>query len=186
MQKLKRNQVVNRRMKIIYINRQSRTDRRVNLENRLARFGLKADRFNAIEGDFFLENNSNLNPPALGCYHSHFAIFKLIKANKWEETLILEDDCDLISSPDLIYKPEGWDIIHLGLSDEGRGYYKKQKEWLGHAYIVNLKCIDELIEHTKIINQAIDYALFELQSQLNIYDVRPRIAIQDGSKSDLR
>ncbi len=173
-------------MKIIYINRQSRTDRRVNLEERLARFGLKADRFNAIEGNFFLENNSNLNGPALGCYHSHYAIYKLIKSNGWQETLILEDDCNFTASPDIDWKPNDWDIIHLGLSDHGSGFYKDQTEWLGHAYIVNLKCIDKLIEGTNVINQAIDYALFELQDRLNIYDFRPRIVIQDGSRSDLR
>jgi GR25 family glycosyltransferase involved in LPS biosynthesis len=173
-------------MKIIYINRSARADRRANLEQRLARFGLKADRFNAIERNFFLQNNSNLNNAALGCYHSHFCIYRLIKANGWEETLILEDDCDFISNPEISDKPKEWDIIHFGLSDQGQGYYKNQTEWLGHAYLVNLKCIDKLIERTKIIERAIDHQLFMLQDDLSIYDIRPRIAIQDGTRSDLR
>lgn len=175
-------------MKIIFINRESRKDRRVNLENRLARFGLKADRFNAIEGNLFLENKSNLDNRALACYHSHFCIYKLIKSNRWNETLILEDDCNF--SDDFLHRlnqrPKDYDVIHLGLSDGPEGYYREQTAWLGHAYLVNLKAIDKIIEHTKTIYQAIDHQLFFLQENLVIYDIRPQIAIQDGSRSDLR
>lgn len=175
-------------MQIVFINRKSRQDRRENLISRLARFGLKADRFNAIEDNFFLNNNSNLDNRALGCYHSHFCIYKLIKSNQWAETLILEDDCDFASDflERLNKRPLDYDIIHLGLSDEGNGYYNDQTKWLGHAYLVNLKAIEKIIEHTETIERAIDHQLFFLQEKLKIYDIRPKIAWQDGSRSDLR
>ena len=69
--------------KIIYINLAKRGDRREQIEDELDKFGLKYERFEAIETlDFGL----------LGCLISHLSVLKLAKERGYKNILILEDD----------------------------------------------------------------------------------------------
>jgi hypothetical protein len=68
--------------KTIYINLDHRTDRRAEMEAELAKIGLAAERFPAIER----------KPGALGCGLSHLAVLRRAKEEGWENVLILEDD----------------------------------------------------------------------------------------------
>jgi glycosyl transferase family 25 len=77
--------------KIYYINLNHRTDRRDNIERELNEFGLKYERFEAIE------------TPGVGIYGcglSHLAVLKLAKANNYKNVLIMEDDFTFIVSKD--------------------------------------------------------------------------------------
>ena len=67
---------------ILYINLESRPDRKKHVEKQLKRIGLKGERFNAIK----LPNG------ALGCSMSHLKCIEMAKQNNWEHILILEDD----------------------------------------------------------------------------------------------
>jgi hypothetical protein len=67
---------------IVYINLDRRADRRAEMETELARLGLSAVRFSAIER----------KPGALGCGLSHLAVLQKAKEEKWPNVLILEDD----------------------------------------------------------------------------------------------
>lgn len=66
----------------IYINLQSRPDRKAHVENQLKTIGINAERFNAIK----LDNG------AIGCSMSHLKILETAKANNWDHVLIVEDD----------------------------------------------------------------------------------------------
>ena len=71
--------------KIIYINLDSRQDRRTEIESVLQDYSLtNAERFPAIYRD----------PPMgiAGCGYSHLAVLKLAKERKYKHVLILEDD----------------------------------------------------------------------------------------------
>jgi glycosyl transferase family 25 len=68
--------------KTIYINLDRRTDRRAEMEAELAKIGMTAERFPAIER----------KPGALGCGLSHLAVLRKAKEERWENVLILEDD----------------------------------------------------------------------------------------------
>jgi predicted O-linked N-acetylglucosamine transferase (SPINDLY family)/GR25 family glycosyltransferase involved in LPS biosynthesis len=76
--------------KIIYINLDKRTDRRAELEGELAKMGLTAERFPAIEGETGM----------IGCGLSHIAVLKRAITEEWENVLILEDDFQFLVDKD--------------------------------------------------------------------------------------
>lgn len=107
--------------------------------------------------------------------------------------------------------PEDWDMFFLGqwnydhldnggnevggekyalkeriTDNEKYNLYKANRCWLTHAYAVNLKSIDYLIDNTKDLYSSIDNVLADIQHKLNVYAVNPNIIKQDGSKSSLR
>ena len=66
----------------LYINLDSRPDRKKHVEGQLSIVGIQAERFTAIR----LENG------ALGCSMSHLKCLEIAKANNWPHILIIEDD----------------------------------------------------------------------------------------------
>jgi glycosyl transferase family 25 len=77
---------------IVYINLARRTDRRMQIEIELGKYGLlgTAIRYEAVDS------------PAngVGCTKSHLAVLKLARAEGWPQVLILEDDFKFIVSPE--------------------------------------------------------------------------------------
>ena len=72
---------------VLYINLESRSDRKEHVENQLAIIGLQNfKRFNAIK----LENG------ALGCSMSHLKCLQTAKTNNWDHVLICEDDIQFL------------------------------------------------------------------------------------------
>ena len=99
---------------VLYINLDSRTDRKAHVENQLANIGLLpfAKRFNAIR----LQNG------AMGCTLSHLKCLKAAVENNWDHVLICEDDITFLDS-DLFVKQLNkclanpsinWDVIMFG------------------------------------------------------------------------
>lgn len=78
---------------IVYINLESRKDRREHMESQLARYGLEADRFTAVANPGF---------GIWGCGQSHLAVLKLAQKNGWPQVWILEDDFEFLLSPEEI------------------------------------------------------------------------------------
>lgn len=76
---------------IVYINLESRTDRRAHMEEMLVQYGLEAERFNAIAYPGF---------GIWGCGQSHLAVLKLAQSRGWPCVWILEDDFEFVISPD--------------------------------------------------------------------------------------
>lgn len=66
----------------IYINLETRTDRKEHVEKQLKLIGIKAERFNAIR----LPNG------AIGCSMSHLKCIETAKANGWPHLFLVEDD----------------------------------------------------------------------------------------------
>ena len=187
-------------MDIFFINLSSRKDRLNNIVERLPN-GYNCLRIPAItpyEVSYFLEDNSiintsNLNIRELACYCSHY---KALKEISNRSTLILEDDCEF--EPDFITKllkivKTDYDIIHLGLYKRNifpqgmeHQLYRPQTEWLGHSYLVNPKAVNFLLNKLKNLDRSIDHALYMLQYDLVIYDVRPPLTYQDETPSSIR
>lgn len=75
----------------LYINLESRKDRRLHVECELTKIGIGRDifdRFNAIQ----LPKKSGSG--AIGCSMSHLKCLELARKNKWEHVLIVEDDIE--------------------------------------------------------------------------------------------
>lgn len=78
--------------KIVYINLDKRTDRRIEIENELNSYELtNYERFSAFETNGF---------GTLGCSNSHLQVLKNAKREGYRNILILEDDFTFIVSKD--------------------------------------------------------------------------------------
>lgn len=195
--------------KIIWINSNNRPDRFRNMKERFSKLGIEAERFPAIYGgsvnwsdeyykQFYKQDiKQELNNGELGCYLSHLAIYKMIKDNGWNKTLILEDDADLKEGfieefESIISEVPEYDMFYLGqwnydvMGDKGvqsgeksalkdkikdfglRSIYSASKCWLTHAYIVDLKVIYTLLSHSKNMYASIDCVLADIQESQNL------------------
>lgn len=136
---------------IVYVNLESRTDRKQHMENLLGAANCKYDRFNAVNGIQLLKGEKNIteytsatrfnediekyrkfNPDLFGmagCKLSHQIIWdNIAKTKKTKPTLIVEDDLDI--KADFVMKVENallkhdkkWDVILLSPSYEIKDY----------------------------------------------------------------
>lgn len=211
--------------KIFWINSKNRADRFRNMKTRLEALGIQAERFEAIHGgavdwngeeykEYYVQNiKKELNNGEKGCFLSHRTIYKLIKKNGWNKTLILEDDAlfcpDFLNLLENIYpKVPAYDMLYFGQWNYDKGViygeksalkekvseveniavYKAERCWLTHAYAVDLSCIDTLINHTKNLYASVDEVLADIQEKekLKVYAIYPSIITQDGTASSLR
>lgn len=152
-----------------------------------------------------------LNNGEIGCFISHREIWKEAKSRGHNRILVLEDDAEFKQGAvetferDIDKLPE-WDLLYLGqrnydnmrnsrtsdgdnaalIEHISGNLYKADGCWLTHAYAVNMKCVDYLLENTKCIDYPIDGVLAGLQKNLNTYAFYPNIIGQDRTKSSLR
>ena len=95
---------------ILYINLESRGDRKIHVEKQLKSIGLRGNRFNAIK----------LLNGAIGCSMSHLRCLQFAKEQRWDHLLIVEDDIDFLN-PKLfktqfdkfLNNQKDWDVVLL-------------------------------------------------------------------------
>lgn len=181
--------------KVVYINLDSREDRRQSILKQLEVFpSEKVLRFSAIK-----ESNG-----AIGCTKSHIAIIKMAIQNKWNNVLILEDDAiwnkfdegyTLLEK--LVSKP--YDVITLGITipKYDTQTYKLYSGCTTTAYLVNSHYYETLLvnyEHglNRLLETGIDivYALDRywrnLMERDNWYCIIPCLMYQASSWSDIQ
>lgn len=96
---------------VLFINLDSRTDRRKHFESQVLKIGLHPQRFAAIW-------NAR---GAVGCTMSHIACMETAIQNKWDHVLICEDDATVIHPDHLIHQVnhflhrfnDSWDVLLL-------------------------------------------------------------------------
>lgn len=97
---------------VLFINLDSRIDRRTHFESQFGKIGLHPQRFSAIR-------NAD---GAIGCSMSHVACLELAIRNNWDHVLICEDDATVINPGQLIdqvnnflkrFGGESWDVLLL-------------------------------------------------------------------------
>ena len=97
---------------IIYINLDSRIDRRTHFESQFTKIGLNPQRFSAIR-------NAD---GAIGCSMSHIACLELAIRNNWDHVLVCEDDATITNPGHLVYNVnqflkrfgDSWDVLLFG------------------------------------------------------------------------
>ena len=122
---------------------------------------------------------------AIGCYLSHVSIWEaLLKDEKNDMYLIFEDD--IVFKDNFIDKfedrmantPPGWDILFLDTlwnekSEPYNDFFKIiTGQFFGaHAYIINKKCVEKLLQRIFPIEIQIDayMSFFAKQNNLNFY-----------------
>ena len=78
---------------IIYINLENRPDRKKLLIKELQSINTNMSKVHKVNGIFIPKNGHK------GCVQSHIIALKMIKINKWDKALILEDDAQLNIDP---------------------------------------------------------------------------------------
>ena len=96
---------------VLFINLDSRTDRRTHFELQFSEIGLHPQRFAAIQ-------NAD---GAIGCTMSHIACMEMASQNKWDHVLVCEDDATIINPAQLVDQVnhffhrfnDSWDVLLL-------------------------------------------------------------------------
>lgn len=66
------------------------------------------------------------------------------------------------------------------------GVYLANRCWLTHAYAVDGKAYDKLIEGCQVMYSSVDNVLADVQSKVITYAYYPNLIVQDNTKSSLR
>ena len=87
---------INRLDAIIYINLENRADRKELLMKELEKLNTDMSKVHKVSGVYMPKNGHK------GCIQSHILALNMIKLNKWDRVLILEDDAELDMEPEVI------------------------------------------------------------------------------------
>jgi len=184
----------------LYINLDSRKDRKEHVEKQLEKIGIKAERFNAIK----MANG------AIGCTMSHLRCIQTAKEKGWDHLLILEDDVEFLNPG--LFKTQfneflnsniEWDVVLL--AGNNMPPFKQVCEYCVKiskcqtttSYMVNGKYFDTLIQNIREglallmknpqdhILYAIDKFWFRLQEKDNWYLITPLSVTQRQDYSDI-
>lgn len=121
------NSIIN---KAYVINLDKRPDRWEDIQLNFSETSLKLTRWSAINGKDLTEDeikkitttlcDNICSPSMIGCWLSHFSIWRYIVENNETNVLILEDDAYPVDNFDKLLKeywqqvPKDWDMVHLG------------------------------------------------------------------------
>lgn len=132
-------------MHAVYINLDTRPDRRQQIEAECARLGIAAERFPACRSI----------GPGQGCTQSHLEVIQLARDRGYPSVLVLEDDFECIvpkeTVDDIVANlPEDYDVVMLAYNlQQGEPYNERFGRVLNAqnaaGYIVHAKMYDRLI-----------------------------------------
>ena len=182
--------------KVVYINLETRLDRKEHVEGQLSKYinNDKIHRFNAVKND----------KGAIGCGLSHIAVLEMAIAENWDNVFIAEDDLtwtehftighDVLEN---LIRGE-YDVIVLGGSfvNSYKNSFKLISCNCALAYIVNksyykplLRCfknaVEGLVKSYDKPKYAIDQAWKPLQKRDNWYIIKPNMCTQMPSYSNI-
>lgn len=149
---------------ILYINLKRRKDRNNYIKNQLDQLGLKYKRINAVDGrnftqdekDFYnsrsnfnvMDKNKDQIYGKAGCYLSHMNCLKHAIDNKYQNLLVIEDDCTFLTDKNPNYKfdiPKDTYLYYLGGL-----FWPKTKPFIPKNEYTSLDNIPIDTEHFKI------------------------------------
>ena len=114
--------------KVIYVNLESRKDRKKEIENELNKYNIEYERFNAVATPDF---------GIVGCTQSHLEIFKLAKQKGYKNILIFEDDFMFIVSKEKLEEQ-----IELLFNSSSTSYCNFDICMLSYNLIKSKECTD--------------------------------------------
>jgi glycosyl transferase family 25 len=132
-------------MHALYINLDSRTDRREQFEDECRRLNLGVERFPAVRR----------NPGALGCAYSHYNVIKLAKERGYPYVVVFEDDFQFLVSREefdsvLSSLPADFDVVMLSYDLQKHEAYNERfgrvlEVQSASGYVVSSKFYDSLL-----------------------------------------
>jgi mannosyltransferase OCH1-like enzyme len=189
-----------------YLNLDSRTDRKLEMESQLVKTKHNIIRYSAFDGKLldksneFKETINNFGKYQYATYLSHLGMLKTARDNKWDKVIILEDDIQICDEFDdrlnlaLEMLPNDFDIFYLGVNEQKNTKFTRQNDWLWlvketygcFGMIINgnkLNSIIEIIESEKI---AVDHIIKnKIQPKNNCYVFLPFMVYVKDNFSDI-
>lgn len=197
--------------KIYCINLDRRPDRWQECLDQFSIHNLEVSRFSGVDAKNIPEIMEKVNrTPGLvfgdiGCGRSHRLIIEKAKKDNLDNVLILEDDVEFHDNLNEIFSesiqevPDDWDILFLGGNHSLNNIWQKEPVtkisdhvyklifcYSTHAYAVRKKAYDKIIECLLLENNKGDVLFSHAQVQLNTYVLRPHLAWQRASYSDVQ
>lgn len=186
------------------INLKRRSDRWEECEEEFSKHNLQVNRFEAFDGND-IKKIPGFTPGQVGAIFSHRAVIEYAKEKKLDNILIFEDDVEFHEDFVNLFNewsseiPDDWDMILFGGNHSGNNpwsygklikktehIYKVTHSLALHCYAVNSKIYDKLINELSKMNKTNDALVADVQRDINCYIIRPHIAWQRPSFSDLR
>jgi len=188
---------------IYCINLDRRSDRWEECLEEFQNHNLNVKRYSAFDGKK-LESLSGLNPGQVGAIYSHRGVLQHAKNTEMDSILILEDDVKFSENINEKFSkivdniPNDWDVILFGGNHVGNNPWSKGElieispnvfrvtySLALHCYAVKKTVYDLAIESLSKMNATNDALFAEIQSKINCYIIRPHLAWQRPSYSDL-
>ena len=197
------------------VNLDKRTDRWEESLEEFEKHNIKSERFSALKGSDFPKDSVlgkryrsiGLNSGQVGCSISHRELVKKIKSRNLNNALILEDDVEFVDNLNSIFPemmnqvPEDWDMLYFGGNHCANNIYNPQSKlmqisknifrvtncYTTHAYAIKNTVYDKMISvwEDDVIDH-VDVCLSKVQKEVNCYIIRPHLAWQRPSFSDLQ
>ena len=183
--------------KIYCINLDRRPEKWLQCEQEFNKHGLTVERFSAVDGnpDKIV---SKLTDGAIGCIKSHLNIIKLAKELNLKNVLIFEDDVEFIDDLNNIFQeyykqiPTDWGLLYFGVNHNNLPLLKFTENlsfvkhtYTTHAYAVNNRLYDMIIETLSNFENECDILLTKIQELGNSYVFQPHLAWQRAGYSDI-
>ena len=175
-------------MNYYVINLDRRVDRWMYISGELARVGIEATRFPAVDA----------KPGWHGCRESHLSLMDMCK--KEVVFVILEDDVQFLWENPLEWielaleeLPLEWDCLYLGASPKepqvrySECLFELKNAHVTHAIIWHVReggAVEYILEHRREINKIDDYFATVIQPNFNCFVTYPMIATQIQTQSD--
>jgi GR25 family glycosyltransferase involved in LPS biosynthesis len=196
------------------INLDKRTDRWEESQEEFQKHDITAERFSALSGNDFPKDSVlgkryrsiGLNSGQVGCAISHRELVKKIKSQELNNALILEDDVEFDTNLNEVFPtvmeevPDDWDMLYFGgnhcgnnvwnpqstLEQISKNIFKVTNCYATHAYAIKNTVYDKIISvwDDNVIDH-VDICLSKVQAEVNCYIIRPHLAWQRPSFSDL-
>lgn len=184
---------------IYCINLDRRPDRWSEVSEETSKHNLIVERVSAIDGNpNNIQTNNGVSDGDVGCTLTHCKILQDAIDKNYTKILVLEDD--VVFSDDLNnlfdeylgMVPDDWDMIYLGGNHINEPIYINEHvyrvthTYTTHAYAIKRKVFSEVLELQKNAKKQVDVYYSDLQKTLNCYVIKPHLAWQRDSFSDIQ
>jgi len=152
--------------------------------------GLKIDHHVDHEFRKRTMRKGNISQSEIGCFASHRKAWNAFSETEFKDCLILEDDAlfaDLLIFENWSEMPE-WEMVNFGFTTNKasivntlesaqhplfHGLFKGSGMWLTHAYCINQRAVNILLDNTEIQKGGLDWQLTEVQPKLKNFGFSP-------------
>ena len=193
--------------RVVIINLDRRPDRWADCKAQLEHLGVtKYERFSAFDGDTIatdLPDGINVNtvgnsPALFACTCSHRAVLDAVAVNRWQRTLILEDDflirdddCDAKFGQMMPMVPADWELLYLA------GHYAEKPQYRVNEHVIRINRMICLTAYAVTLDFArriapymsgypADCLFYGWNMARKCYIFQPRLMVQAAGFSDIQ